>query len=68
MSKSPIPALVLLAAGVALLIWGFAAKDSVSSVTSEVFTGAPSDQAMILIVLGVIIGGIGLIGLVRRRA
>ncbi len=68
MSKSPILALILLAAGVALLIWGFAAKDSVSSVSSEIFTGAPSDKTMILMVLGVIVGGIGLVGLVRRRA
>jgi hypothetical protein len=58
---------VLLIAGVALLVWGLNASDSVSSEVSEALQGAPSDKSIWLLVGGGILGAIGLIGLVTKR-
>ena len=66
--KSSVPALILLAVGAALLIWGFAASDSLSSEASELFQGAPSNKALILMVIGALIGGTGLVRLIRKPA
>jgi hypothetical protein len=61
-------AVVLLAAGVALFVWGMSASDSLSSQSSELFQGAPSNKAIALMVIGVIVGGFGLARLMRRPA
>jgi Zn-dependent protease len=61
-------AIILLAAGAALLFWGIAATDSVSSNASEFFQGAPSNKAISLMVIGGIMAGLGLLSLVRRPA
>jgi hypothetical protein len=61
-------AVVLLAAGVALFVWGMSASDSLSSQSSELFQGAPSNKAIALMVIGVIVGGFGLARLKRRPA
>jgi hypothetical protein len=66
--RSPVPAIILLAVGAALLIWGVTASESLSSETSELFQGAPSNKAIVLMVLGVILGGLGLVRLLRRPA
>jgi hypothetical protein len=68
MRNSSVLAIVLLAAGVALLIWGITASDSLSSETSELFQGAPSNKAIALMVVGVLVGGFGLVRLIRRPA
>jgi hypothetical protein len=59
---------VLLAAGAALLIWGFNASESLSSETSRLFQGAPSNKAIVLMLAGVVVGGFGLVRLMRRPA
>lgn len=58
---------ILLAVGIALLVWGFNASESLASETSELFEGAPSNKAIALLVLGGIIGAAGLINLLRSR-
>jgi len=68
MRNSPLLALLLLGAGVALVAWGLSASDSLSSETSELIQGAPSNKAIVLLVIGVIVGGLGLVRLVRRPA
>lgn len=65
MKTSPLIALVILAVGVALLIWGFNAKESFASGVSEVFNDAPSDKSIILLVLGGLVTALGLIALLR---
>jgi hypothetical protein len=68
MSNISLTAIVLLAAGVALFIWGMSASDSLSSQSSELFQGAPSNKAIGLMIIGVIVGGFGLVRLLRRPA
>jgi uncharacterized membrane protein len=58
--------IVLLALGVALLVWGYNAYHSVSSNTSEVFAGAPSTKAIVLLGIGAIAAITGLVRLMRR--
>jgi uncharacterized membrane protein len=57
--------LVLLAIGTALVIYGLNALDSVSSSFSRLFTGAPTDKAIWLLVGGILLIFIGAGGLVR---
>jgi hypothetical protein len=66
--RNSLSAIVLLAAGAALLIWGFSASDSLSSEASRLFQGAPSNKAMALMALGILVGGFGLVRLLRRPA
>jgi hypothetical protein len=66
--RPSLSAIVLLAAGAALLIWGLSASDSLSSEASRLFQGAPSNKAMVLLLLGVLVGGFGLVKLLRRPA
>lgn len=54
--------LVLLVIGVALLVYGLNASDSVASSVSEAVTGTPTDKSMWLVILGavgVVVGGFG---------
>ncbi|MCB9897895.1 MAG: DUF3185 family protein [Planctomycetes bacterium] len=64
--RSLLVALVLLAAGITLLVWGFSASDSLSSQTSQLFQGAPSNKAMALMVSGGVIAALGLLSMLRR--
>lgn len=53
--------IALLVVGVALLIYGFDASDSVSSGFSRAFTGSPTNKTMWLLLGGtaaVIVGGV----------
>jgi hypothetical protein len=53
--------IALLVVGVALLIYGFNASDSVSSGFSRAFTGSPTNKTMWLLLGGaasVIVGGV----------
>ncbi len=68
MRSSLLFGLILLGAGVALIVWGISASDSLSSETSKLFQGAPSNKAIMLMVVGAIIGGFGLVKLVRSPA
>lgn len=68
MRNSMLLPLILLGAGVALVVWGLSASESLSSETSELFQGAPSNKAIALIVVGLVVGGFGLVRLLRRPA
>ena len=57
---------ILLVAGLALAGFGYRASESVTSETSEAFTGTPTQTAMILMIGGALVAFIGLIGLFRR--
>ena len=61
--------MALLVGGVVLLIFGMQASASVGSRLSELFTGAPSDRTIWLLVAGVAaaIVGVGLLLAGRRR-
>ncbi|UPT76033.1 MAG: DUF3185 family protein [Elusimicrobiota bacterium] len=59
--------LVLLIIGVALLAYGWDAYRSVSSGVSRLFTGAPTDRAMGLLIGGGVAVAAGLGGLSRSR-
>jgi hypothetical protein len=57
--------LAILAGGILLVIFGVSASNSVSSDISRVFTDAPTDKAIWMLVGGVVVTIIGLAGLVR---
>lgn len=57
--------LALLAGGVLLVIFGVSASNSFSSDVSRVFTDAPTDKAIWMLVGGVVAAVIGLAGLLR---
>jgi len=59
-------AAALLAAGVVLLVIGANAYYSASSDISRIFTGAPTDKALWLLIGGLVPGIVGLSGLVRK--
>lgn len=66
MPRSPALSVILLIVGIALLIWGFSASESFASEVSETFQGAPSNKAMVLMVIGGIIAAAGLLTFFRR--
>lgn len=57
--------LVLLAVGVMLIIYGVNASESIGSGFSRLFTGAPTDKTIWLLLGGVVLAAIGLGGLLR---
>lgn len=59
---------VLLVVGVALFAYGLQAADSLSSAFSELVSGAPSDKAIWLTVVGAIVTALGLTGLLRGKS
>jgi LPXTG-motif cell wall-anchored protein len=61
--------IALLVAGVVLIIFGMQASASLGSRLSELFTGAPSDRTIWLLVLGVVAAliGLGMLLAGRRR-
>ena len=59
--------LVLLIVGVILVIWGLNASDSFGSSVSKLFTGAPTDKTIWLIVVGIVIGASGLFGMFSSK-
>jgi hypothetical protein len=58
--------LVILAAGVVLVIYGFNASNSIGSDFSRLFTGSPTDKSIWLLLGGAVVAAIGLAGLLRR--
>ncbi|MEN9675200.1 MAG: hypothetical protein RIS76_1096 [Verrucomicrobiota bacterium] len=63
MNKSISAALLVI--GIVLTIWGISASDSVGSGISRIFTGAPTDKTVWLLVGGVLAGVVGLFGVLR---
>ena len=57
--------LALLIGGIILIVYGVSAADSVGSGFSKLFTGAPTDKAMWLLIGGAIAAVLGLSGVVR---
>lgn len=57
--------LAILAGGILLVIFGVNASNSLSSDISRVFTDAPTDKAIWMLVGGAVVSIIGLAGLVR---
>ena len=57
--------LAILAGGILLLVFGISSSNSVSSDISRVFTDAPTDKAIWMLVGGVVVTIIGLVGLLR---
>ena len=55
----------LLTVGVMLSIWGIKASDSFGSDVSRFFTGSPTNKAVWLLIVGVVLGIVGLFGLLR---
>lgn len=58
--------LALLVIGVILLVFGVNAYHSASSEVSRFFTGAPTDKALWLLIIGLAAGIVGFVGLVRK--
>ncbi len=47
--------ILLLVIGVVLLVYGFQANDSLASSTSRLFTGAPTNKALVLMAAGAVL-------------
>jgi divalent metal cation (Fe/Co/Zn/Cd) transporter len=58
-------ALALLAGGILLIIFGVSAARSFSSDISRFFTGAPTDKAIWMLIVGVVLSIVGVVGLLR---
>lgn len=58
--------IALLVGGIILIVFGMNARDSLSSDVSRVFTGAPTNKAIFMLVGGVVAAVIGLTGIVRK--
>ncbi|MBN2513556.1 MAG: DUF3185 family protein [Sedimentisphaerales bacterium] len=67
MSTNKLIALVILAMGIALVIYGISASESFSSDVSRFFTGSPTDKSIWLLIGGVVAVVIGLFGLLRGQ-
>jgi len=57
--------LVLLIGGIVLIIYGISASDSVGSSFSRIFTGAPTDRTIWLLLGGIAAAIIGFSGVMR---
>jgi len=57
--------LALLIGGIILLVLGARASDSIGSSFSRLFTGAPTDKAIWLVVGGAVASVVGLVGVLR---
>ena len=57
--------LALLVGGIILIVYGVSAADSIGSGFSRLFTGAPTDKAMWLLIGGIVAAVLGLAGVVR---
>ncbi len=57
--------LAMLAGGILLVIFGVNASNSVSSDISRIFTDAPTDKAIWMLVGGIVVTIIGAMGLLR---
>ncbi len=66
MENSKLISLVLLVVGAVLISYGLAAADSVGSAFSRLFTGAPTDKTVWLLIAGTLCAVAGLGGLLRR--
>jgi predicted metal-binding membrane protein len=66
MNKNVI-AIVMLAAGIALLVWGFSMSEAFDSKLNRAFTGSPTDKAMWAMIGGAVLAAAGAFQLLVRR-
>jgi len=59
--------LALFVVGIVLIFFGLNATDSLTSDFSKLFTGAPTDKAIWLLLGGIVCAITGLVGLIRGR-
>jgi hypothetical protein len=59
--------LAALAAGIALLIWGFSMSEAFDSKVNRVFTGSPTDKAMWTMIVGAVLAVVGTFQLFVRQ-
>ena len=64
-TMNKLTSLALLIGGIILIIYGFSASNSVGSGFSRMFSGAPTDKTIWLLVGGATAAIIGLVGVVR---
>jgi hypothetical protein len=57
----------LLVVGIVLLGYGFSANDSAVSAASRLFTGAPTNKALFLMIGGAILSILGVFSLLGNR-
>jgi hypothetical protein len=55
----------LLVVGIVLILWGVNASESFSSDVSRFFTGSPTNNAVWLLIGGIVAAIVGLFGLLR---
>jgi hypothetical protein len=60
-----IPAIALLIVGIVLIVYGINASNSVGSDFSRLFTGAPTDKSLWLLIGGAVAALLGAGGLMR---
>ncbi len=60
--------LFILVGGLAMVVYGIGAADSLASSFTKFFTGSPTDTAMWLLLGGVVLSVLGIVGLARGRA
>ncbi len=65
--NNKVQGVVMLAAGGALLFWGYNITQSVSSQINQALNGAPPDKAMVTMVLGGICAVFGFFKLFKLR-
>ena len=58
--------IALLAGGIALIIYGINASNSLGSDFSRFFTGSPTDKTIWLLIGGIVVAAVGAGGLLRR--
>ena len=58
--------IALLAGGIALIIYGINASNSLGSDFSRFFTGSPTDKTIWLLIGGIVAAAVGAGGLLRR--
>jgi predicted metal-binding membrane protein len=66
MNKNVI-AIVMLAAGIALLVWGFSMSEAFDSKLNRAFTGSPTDKAMWAMIGGAVLAVAGTFQLLVKR-
>ena len=57
----------LLVAGVALIIFGVQAMNSLESDVARFFKGTPTDKAMWMLIGGIVAAAVGAFGILRRK-
>lgn len=65
--KNKAQGIIMLAAGGALVFWGYNITQSVSSKLNQALNGAPPDKAMVMMVLGGLCAAFGFFKLFKLR-